>query len=36
MQFDTNSWQIAPELKTRLNDIRYSRVVDTHGWMYKV
>jgi len=36
MQFDTNSWQIAPELKTRLNDIRYSRVADTHGWMYKI
>ena len=36
MQFDTNSWQIAPELKTRLNDIRYIIVVDTHGWMYKV
>ena len=36
MQFDTDSWQIAPELKKRLNDIRYNRVADTHGWMYKI
>lgn len=36
MQFDTDSWQTAPELKKRLNDIRYNRVADTHGWMYKI
>ncbi len=36
MQFDTDSWQTAAELKKRLNDIRYNRVADTHGWMYKI
>lgn len=36
MQFDTNSWDVAPELKKRLNDIRYNRVPDTHGWMFKI
>jgi branched-chain amino acid aminotransferase len=36
MEFDVESWTAAPELKKRLNDIRYSRVADTHGWMYKI
>jgi branched-chain amino acid aminotransferase len=36
MEFDTNSWKAAPEVKTRLNDIRYGRAADTHGWMQKV
>lgn len=36
MQFDTNNWQVALELKKRLNDIRYNRVPDTHGWMFKI
>lgn len=36
MQFDTNNWEVAPELKKRLNDIRYNRVPDSHGWMFKI
>jgi branched-chain amino acid aminotransferase len=36
MEFDVNSWKTAPELKNRLNAIRYSKVSDTHGWMYKI
>ena len=36
MEFDVDSWQAAPELKKRLNDIRYNRVADTHGWLYKI
>ena len=36
MEFDTDQWQTAPELKKRLNDVRYSRVQDKHGWMFKV
>jgi len=36
MEFDTNSWTVAPGLKKRLNDIRYGLVPDTHGWMYKI
>jgi branched-chain amino acid aminotransferase len=36
MEFDTDSWKTAPELKKRLNDVRYSRIEDKHGWMFKV
>ncbi len=36
MQFDTNAWVTAPEVKSRMNAIREGRVPDTHGWMYKV
>ena len=36
MAFDVNSWKIAPEVKNRLNDIRYGKQADTHGWMVKV
>jgi branched-chain amino acid aminotransferase len=36
MQFDVDQWRTAPELKARLNDIRYGAVPDTHGWMYKI
>jgi branched-chain amino acid aminotransferase len=36
MQFDTNSWKVAPELKNRLNGIRYGTAPDVHGWMYKI
>jgi branched-chain amino acid aminotransferase len=36
MEFDTDSWKAAPELKNRLNAIRYSQTPDNHGWMFKV
>lgn len=36
MHFDTDQWAVAPELKSRLNAIRESKVEDTHGWMWKV
>ncbi|RYG48219.1 MAG: branched-chain amino acid aminotransferase [Chitinophagaceae bacterium] len=36
MEFDINSWKITNEIKTGLNDIRYGRAKDTHGWMYKI
>lgn len=36
MQFDVNTWKTAPELKKRLNAIRYGQAEDTNGWMYKV
>lgn len=36
MQFDTSKWKTAPELKRRLNDIRYGKVPDTHNWMFKI
>jgi branched-chain amino acid aminotransferase len=36
LQFDTERWKIAPELKRRLTDIREGHTPDTHGWMVKV
>jgi branched-chain amino acid aminotransferase len=36
MEFDTDKWQTAPEIKARLNDIRYGKREDKHGWMVKV
>ena len=36
MEFDTTKWIAAPELKKRLDDIRQSKVIDRHGWMFKV
>ncbi len=36
MTFDVDNWKTAPELKKRLNDIRYGKAADTHGWMYKI
>lgn len=36
MQFETDKWRIAPELKKRLNDIRYGKAADNYGWMYKI
>jgi len=36
MEFDVGQWKTAPELKKRLNDIRYNKVPDNYGWMIKV
>ena len=36
MKFDTDQWKTAPELKRRLNAIRYGFEPDNHGWMYKL
>jgi branched-chain amino acid aminotransferase len=36
MNFDVSKWTTAPEVKKRLDEIRQSKVVDKHGWMYKV
>ncbi|HSN59879.1 MAG TPA: aminotransferase class IV, partial [Ferruginibacter sp.] len=36
MEFDVSKWRTAPEIKTRLDDIRYGKREDTHGWMVKV
>jgi len=36
MSFDVNSWKIAPEVKNRLNQIRYGQIEDPYGWMVKV
>jgi branched-chain amino acid aminotransferase len=36
MEFDTNTWTVAPAALHALNEIRYGKVPDTHGWMVKV
>lgn len=30
------SWSIAPKIKQQLDDIRYGRIPDNHGWLLKV
>ncbi len=36
MFFDLDSWQVCPQVLSRLNDIRYGHVPDAHGWMLTV
>lgn len=36
MQFDVNSWKIAPYLKSWLIDLREGKSEDRHGWLFKV
>jgi branched-chain amino acid aminotransferase len=36
MEFDVDSWKTAPEVKSRLNAIRYGQTPDNHGWMHKI
>lgn len=33
---DQSTWTIAPKIKAQLDDIRYGRVPDTHGWRFKI
>jgi branched-chain amino acid aminotransferase len=36
MKFNIDAWRTAPELKKRLNDIRYGFAPDRFGWLYKI
>jgi branched-chain amino acid aminotransferase len=36
MNFDVTKWQTAPELKRRMDAIRYGKAPDIHGWMWKL
>jgi branched-chain amino acid aminotransferase len=36
MEFNTDDWRTAPELKRRMNAIRYGSEADEFGWMFKV
>ena len=36
MNFDTEKWKIAPEVKKRMDEIRTDSVIDRYGWMVKV
>jgi branched-chain amino acid aminotransferase len=33
---EVSTWIIAPKIKEQLDDIRYGRVADVHGWLFKV
>ena len=36
MEFNTDSWKIAPAIKKQLTEIREGRSEDKYGWMFKV
>ncbi|RYY49701.1 MAG: branched-chain amino acid aminotransferase [Chitinophagaceae bacterium] len=36
MEFDVSNWKTAPEVKKRMNDIRYGKSADNNGWMVKI
>ncbi|MBX2931384.1 MAG: branched-chain amino acid aminotransferase [Chitinophagaceae bacterium] len=36
MQFNIDEWKVSKELKNRIDNIRYGKVADDYGWMYKV
>lgn len=36
MSFDIDQWKTAPEIRERLDNIRYGQVADKYGWMYKI
>lgn len=36
MKFNVDTWKTAPEVKSRLNAIRYGQAPDNHGWMLKI
>ncbi|MBC7887536.1 MAG: branched-chain amino acid aminotransferase [Ferruginibacter sp.] len=36
MKFDVQKWNIAPEVKRRMDAIKYGLEQDTYGWLYKI
>jgi branched-chain amino acid aminotransferase len=36
MQFDIDSWKIAPQIKQRMADIKLGKAPDVYNWMFKV
>jgi len=36
MQFNLDEWKVATGLKTTIDNIRYGKVADNYGWMYKI
>ena len=36
MNFDVEKWDIAPEIKRRMDAIKYGQEPDIYGWLYKV
>ena len=36
MKFDVEKWSIAPEIKRRMDAIKYGEEPDVYGWLYKI
>ena len=36
MHFDIDKWDVTPEIKDRLNKIRYGNAEDKFDWMFKI
>lgn len=36
MKFDVEKWSVAPEVKRRMDAIKYGQEPDLHGWLYKI
>jgi branched-chain amino acid aminotransferase len=36
MKFDVDTWTIAPEVKRRMDDIRYGLQEDKHNWLWRI
>jgi branched-chain amino acid aminotransferase len=36
MMLDESKWKLAPEVKTRMDAIKYGTAADNHGWMFRV
>lgn len=36
MKFEVEKWTASPEVKKRMDAIKYGTAPDTHGWMYKI
>jgi branched-chain amino acid aminotransferase len=36
MTFDERQWKLAPELKKRMDAIKYGQAPDIHNWMYRI
>ena len=36
MEFNVKNWEVAPNVKTMLNNIRYGKATDNNGWMMKL
>ena len=36
MTFEVDKWTIAPEVKRRMDAIKYGLEPDTHSWLFKI
>ncbi len=36
MNFEVDKWTACPEVKKRMDGIKYGTAPDIHGWMYKI